>query len=60
MIVLDTYLSEYLVANIKRTSQGAEVRILSEKEPIKNSVRSAPTLEDAFLYYFGEKAGIDE
>lgn len=57
---LDTYLSEYLVANIKRTSQGAEVRILSEKEPIKNSVRSSPTLEDAFLYYFGEKAGIDE
>lgn len=51
------YLKKYLVGNVKTTSGGAELRILSKTPPTKNAVQEEATLEDAFLLNFGEKAG---
>ena len=51
------YLEKYKVGNIKTTSGGAELRIFSKVPPTENAVREESTLEDAFLLYFGEKAG---
>lgn len=47
----------YKVANLKTMPQGAELRILSEQCPDTNAKEEELTLEDVFLYYFGEKAG---
>lgn len=33
------------------------LRIISHKKPVGNAVRVEASLEDVFLYYFGEKAG---
>lgn len=54
---VNQYLQEYPVGNVKHVSGGAELRILSKTSPSKNAVREEATLEDAFLLYFGEKAG---
>lgn len=54
---INHYLEKYKVGNIKTTSGGAELRILSKVPPTENAVREEATLEDAFLLYFGEKAG---
>lgn len=34
-----------------------ELRIISKEMPIQDAVMEEPSLEDVFLYYFGEKAG---
>ena len=54
---VDEYLKHYLVANVKTSSQGAELRILADHPPVPNARQEQATLEDAFLFYFGEKAG---
>lgn len=51
---------EYQISNIKAGTQGAELRILSQEKPFPNAVLEQPKLEDAFLYYFGEKAGEED
>ena len=53
----DRYLSRYLVSNVKTVPGGAELRILAKQSPTEGAVREEATLEDAFLLYFGEKAG---
>lgn len=53
---LNEYLRLYSVANIRTISQGVELRILSEEAPVINAEQVQATLEDAFLFYFGEKA----
>ena len=35
------------------------MRIISKTAPVRNAIRQDATLEDAFLLYFGEKAGED-
>lgn len=57
---VDEYLKHYLVANVKTTAQGAELRILSDRPPVQNARQEQATLEDAFLFYFGEKASDTE
>lgn len=57
---VDEYLKHYLVANVKTSSQGAELRILADHPPVPNARQEQATLEDAFLFYFGEKAGESE
>ena len=42
---------------MKTAPKGAELRILSKEPPMEGAVREEATLEDAFLLYFGEKAG---
>lgn len=54
---VDGYFKAYLVGNVKMTEGGVELRILSKTPPTENAVRENTTLEDAFLFYFGEKAG---
>ncbi len=45
------------VSNVKTLPQGAELRILAEAPPCSTAREEELTLEDAFLYYFGSKAG---
>lgn len=53
----DGYLKRYQCTNVKTLSEGVELRILSEHMPNPDAVEEEVTLEDVFLYYFGEKAG---
>ncbi len=48
---------EYKVSNMKSDHLGAELRIISAEKPCETAIRAQPSLEDAFLYYFGEKTG---
>lgn len=56
---IDSYLKAYQVVNLKTVPGGAELRVLSAVRPGENAVEAEPTLEDVFLYYFGERAGED-
>ena len=57
---IDAYLKAYKVANIKTIPGGAELRVLSKVRPNSAAVEVEATLEDVFLYYFGESAGNDD
>ena len=54
---VDHYMRNYLVANVKTMGSDAELRILSDHKPMKDASIEEATLEDAFLNYFGAKAG---
>ena len=54
---VDHYMRNYLVANVKTIESNAELRILSDHEPVKGACIEEATLEDAFLNYFGERVG---
>ena len=41
---------------IKTTKTGAELRIISIEKPTEDAVAAEKNLEDAFLFYFGEKS----
>lgn len=53
----DGYLKRYRCTNVKTLTEGVELRILSEQMPNPYAIEEEVTLEDVFLYYFGEKAG---
>jgi len=57
---IDSFLKAYKVANVKTVHGGAELRIVASDAPAENAAEEAPTLEDVFLYYFGERAGGDD
>ncbi len=46
----------YKVANVKPAQEQLMLRILSAEKPMADAVELEPTLEDAFLYYFGSPA----
>ena len=48
---------QYKVSNMKSEQQGVELRIISSEKPYEEAVCVRPSLEDVFLYYFGEKGG---
>lgn len=50
-------MKQYKVSNVKSENGGVELRILSDKPPVEPASPARPTLEDVFLYYFGEKGG---
>ena len=54
--MIDKYMNEYLVGNIKTTKTGAELRIILIEKPTEDAVAVEKNLEDAFLFYFGEKS----
>lgn len=56
---VDHILRTYPVSNIKTVPGGAELRILSATPPAPGAVEEIATLEDVFLYHFGERAGDD-
>lgn len=52
---VEGYLKRYWVANVKRMDADAELRILAERLPMPGARPAPATLEDVFLYYFGEE-----
>ena len=57
---IDVCLKRFKVSNVKNVPGGAELRIISRKQPTENAVQVDATLEDVFLHYFGERAGEDD
>ena len=53
----DDKIGDKLFANVKTIESNAELRILSDHEPVKGACIEEATLEDAFLNYFGERTG---
>ena len=54
---VDAYLRALKVSNIKTTSEGARLRVVSKEQPTESSIQLVPTLEDVFLSYFGQRGG---
>lgn len=52
---VSSYMQHYPVANVKTMGKDAELRILSPRKPRENAILETATLEDVFLYYFGER-----
>lgn len=50
-------MKRFKVSNMKSEPQGALLRIISPERPFSNAVSAEPSLEDVFLYYFGEQPG---
>ncbi len=48
---------KYKISNMKSENQGVDLRIISAEKPCETAVCVHPSLEDVFLYYFGEKVG---
>ena len=57
---IDACLKKYKVSNVKTVPGGAELRIISRNQPTENAIQVDATLEDVFLYYFGERAGEED
>ena len=53
-------MKRYKISNIKSEPHGVELRIISREKPFPDAVIEEANLEDVFLYYFGEKAGVDD
>lgn len=54
------YQKSYLIANVRTVQDGVRLRILSDKCPDARAVLETATLEDVFLYYFGERSGMGD
>ena len=57
---IDSYLKAYKVVNLKTVPGGAELRVVAASKPLEGATQQEPTLEDVFLYYFGERTGDDD
>ena len=57
---IDVCLKRFKVSNVKTVPGGTELRIISRKQPTENAIQVDATLEDVFLYYFGERAGEED
>ena len=57
---IDICLKRFKVSNVKTVPGGAELRSISRTQPTENAIQVDATLEDVFLYYFGERAGEDD
>ena len=57
---INVCLKRFKVSNVKTVPGGAELRIISRNQPAENAVQVDATLEDVFLYYFGERAGDED
>lgn len=53
-------MKQYKISNIKSEAHGVELRIIVKEKPFPDAVMEEANLEDVFLYYFGEKAGVDD
>lgn len=50
------YMKKYKVSNMKTEQNGVSLRIISREKPSEYADSVAASLEDVFLYYFGESA----
>ena len=55
--MVSDFMEKYKISNMKSEMNQVMLRIISYEKPVENAMRSEATLEDVFLYYFGEKAG---
>lgn len=53
-------MKQFKVSNMKSERGMVELRIIADRPPIPEACVIEPTLEDVFLYYFGEKGGETE
>ncbi len=51
------FMEKYKISNMKAEANGVVLRIISREKPFANAKSVEASLEDVFLYYFGEKAG---
>lgn len=51
---------KYKISNMKSEVHKVELRIISKEKPYIDAKCVEPTLEDVFLYYFGELAGDED
>ncbi len=51
------WLKKNKISNMKSERDYVELRVISMEQPTEDAVCVEPTLEDIFLYYFGEKGG---
>lgn len=54
----ERYLRRYKVSNVKNVPEGTELRILAPDCPGPGARREEATLEDVFLYYFGNHSEV--
>lgn len=55
-----SYMKAYKVSNVKAIPGGVSLRVISPEKPAGHAVLETATLEDLFLYYFGEKENDDK
>ncbi len=53
-------MKRHKVSNMKSGGTSAELRVISPTPPLENAIPVEPTLEDVFLYHFGEKGVSDD
>lgn len=53
-------MNQHKICNMKTDAHGVTLRILSPTQPLPGARPAEASLEDAFLYYFGEKAGNED
>ena len=51
----ESFLKKYKVSNMKLYEDMLEIRLISHDKPTDSAIPVKTTLEDLFLYYFGEK-----
>ena len=54
---VEVWQKKYRISNIKTLPQGIEMRLLAKECPAEYAVEEKLTMEDVFLFYFGEKTG---
>lgn len=59
-IKVSDFVNKYKISNMKSEANGVMLRIISLEKPFVNAKCAEPSLEDVFLYYFGEKAGVED
>lgn len=58
--MVSDFIKKYKISNMRSEPQGVIMRIISQERPLPNAERVKASLEDIFLYYFGEKAGDED
>lgn len=48
------YMERYSISNVVRRDDGYHLRVVSDNQPADHAVSQTPSLEDIYLYYFGE------
>ncbi len=54
---VSSLMEKYKISNIKAEPDGVELRIISGEKPLPDARCIEASLEDVFLYYFGERTG---
>lgn len=58
--MVSAFIKKYKISNMKSEPHGVELRIISSEKPCASARHVEASLEDVFLYYFGEKAGDED